>query len=85
MTITTATLAGSTNNQDRLVVGDGFAAVLDGATSVAGDRSHDPGWYAGQLALALRETVPRAWTRRRRRIPTGGAGRGPSRTTTRRW
>lgn len=59
MTIATATLAGSTNNQDRLVVGDGFAAVLDGATSVAGDRSHDPGWYAEQLALSLRETVPR--------------------------
>ena len=41
-----ATLAGASNNQDRFVVGDGFTAVLDGATSVAGDRSHDPGWYA---------------------------------------
>lgn len=40
-------------------MGDGFAAVLDGATSVAGDRSHDPGWYAEQLARAIGETVPR--------------------------
>ncbi|MFI2490531.1 protein phosphatase 2C domain-containing protein [Promicromonospora kroppenstedtii] len=55
-----ATLAGGTNNQDRYVIGHGFAAVLDGATSVAGDRSHDPGWYAEQLAQAISETVPRA-------------------------
>ncbi|HEV6953190.1 MAG TPA: protein phosphatase 2C domain-containing protein [Promicromonospora sp.] len=54
-----ATLAGKTNNQDRYVIGDNFAAVLDGATSFAGDRSHDPGWYAEQLAHALDETVPR--------------------------
>jgi hypothetical protein len=54
-----ATLAGASNNQDRYVVGDGFAAVLDGATSVAGDRSHDPGWYAEQLAQAISETMPR--------------------------
>jgi len=54
-----ATLAGGSNNQDRYLVGDGFAAVLDGATSVAGDRSHDPGWYAEQLARAIGETVPR--------------------------
>ncbi|MFD6443635.1 protein phosphatase 2C domain-containing protein [Promicromonospora sp. NPDC060204] len=52
------TLAGRTNNQDRYVTGDGFAAVLDGATSVAGDRSHDPGWYAEQLARVIGETVP---------------------------
>jgi serine/threonine protein phosphatase PrpC len=59
MTVYSATLAGGTNNQDRYVVGDGFAAVLDGATSVAGDRSHDPGWYAEQLAQAIAEAVPR--------------------------
>lgn len=53
-----ATLAGASRNQDRYVTGDGFAAVLDGATSVAGDRSHDPGWYAEQLASAIEKTVP---------------------------
>lgn len=53
-----ATLAGASWNQDRYVTGDGFAAVLDGATSVAGDRSHDPGWYAEQLADAINTTVP---------------------------
>lgn len=55
--IRAATLAGTSNNQDRYVVGDRFAAVLDGSTSVAGDRSHDPGWYAEQLAQALSESV----------------------------
>jgi serine/threonine protein phosphatase PrpC len=59
MTVYSATLAGGTNNQDRYVVGDDFAAVLDGATSVAGDRSHDPGWYAEQLARAIADEVPR--------------------------
>jgi hypothetical protein len=53
-----ATLAGASRNQDRYITGDGFAAVLDGATSVAGDRSHDPGWYAEQLADAIEKTVP---------------------------
>ncbi|WP_189669097.1 protein phosphatase 2C domain-containing protein [Promicromonospora soli] len=53
-----ATLAGASRNQDRYVTGDGFAAVLDGATSVAGDRSHDPGWYAEQLADTIKQTVP---------------------------
>lgn len=57
MTIHAATLAGAPNNQDRYLIGDGFAAVLDGATSVAGDRSHDPGWYAEQLAQAIGQTV----------------------------
>lgn len=57
--IRAATLAGGASNQDRYVIGEGFAAVLDGATSVAGDRSHDPGWYAEQLARAIGETVPR--------------------------
>lgn len=54
-----ATLAGASNNQDRYAIGDGFAVVLDGATSVAGDRSHDPGWYAERLARAVSERVPR--------------------------
>ncbi|MBA8811182.1 hypothetical protein [Promicromonospora sukumoe] len=53
-----ATLAGASRNQDRYVIGERFAAVLDGATSVAGDRSHDPGWYAEQLADAIEKTVP---------------------------
>ncbi|WP_129782863.1 hypothetical protein [Promicromonospora panici] len=57
MTIHVATLAGGRNNQDRYTAGEGFAAVLDGATSVAGDRSHDPGWYAEQLAHAIGEAV----------------------------
>jgi hypothetical protein len=58
MTAHAATLAGGSNNQDRYVIGDGFAVVLDGATSFAGDRSHDPGWYAEQLGQALAATVP---------------------------
>lgn len=57
--IRAATLPGGSNNQDRYIAGDCFAAVLDGATSVAGDRSHDPGWYAERLAEAIGETVPR--------------------------
>lgn len=40
------------------MVGEGFAVVLDGATSVAGDRSHDPGWYAGRLADVLGRSLP---------------------------
>lgn len=57
--IRAATLPGGVNNQDRYITGDGFAAVLDGATSFADDRSHDPGWYAEQLARAIAEAVPR--------------------------
>ncbi|GAB3158064.1 protein phosphatase 2C domain-containing protein [Myceligenerans halotolerans] len=57
MTILAATLAGDSNNQDRYVIGRDFAAVLDGATSVASDRSHDPGWFAEQIAHALAETL----------------------------
>lgn len=57
--IRAATLPGGSNNQDRYITGDGFAAVLDGATSFAGDRSHDPGWYAEHLAQAIAESVPR--------------------------
>ncbi|MFI8528361.1 hypothetical protein ACIGB8_28140 [Promicromonospora sukumoe] len=54
-----ATLPGAFRNQDRYIIGDGFAAVLDGATSVAGDRSHDPGWYAERLADAIEAAVPK--------------------------
>ncbi|WP_332841708.1 hypothetical protein [Myceligenerans pegani] len=32
--------------------------MLDGSTSVAGDRSHDPGWYAGRLGEALEPLLP---------------------------
>ncbi|GAB4086013.1 protein phosphatase 2C domain-containing protein [Myceligenerans cantabricum] len=53
-----ATLSGDAPNQDRYIVGEGFAAVLDGSTSVAGDRSHDPGWYAEQLGEALQHLLP---------------------------
>ncbi|MFD6138871.1 hypothetical protein [Promicromonospora sp. NPDC060271] len=53
-----ATLVGGTNNQDRYVIGDQFAVVLDGATSFAGDRSHDPGWYAEQLGRVLSVVLP---------------------------
>lgn len=60
--IRAATLQGGSNNQDRYLVRDGFAAVLDGATSFAGDRSHNPGWYAEQLANAIGEMVPRGGT-----------------------
>ncbi|MEU4364108.1 protein phosphatase 2C domain-containing protein [Promicromonospora sp. NPDC023987] len=58
MTLLAATLAGNSNNQDRYVAGEGFAVVLDGATSVAGDRSHDPGWFAGRIGEVLARTVP---------------------------
>lgn len=57
VTVTAATLAGGDNNQDRYVIGDNFAIVLDGATSIAGDRSHDPGWFAEQLGNAITEHI----------------------------
>lgn len=40
------------------MVGEGFAMVLDGATSVAGDRSRDPGWFAGRLGDVLARSLP---------------------------
>ncbi len=40
------------------MVGDGFALVLDGATSVAMDRSHDPGWYAERLGKEIASRLP---------------------------
>ncbi len=39
-------------------MGEGFTVVLDGATSVAGDRSHDPGWFAGRLGEVLARALP---------------------------
>lgn len=57
MTAQAATLAGGSNNQDRYLIGDDFAMVLDGATSLAGDRSHDPGWFAGELADAIARRI----------------------------
>lgn len=53
MSIVAATRAGGSNNQDRYTIGRDFVVLLDGATSVAGDRSHDPGWFAEQLATAI--------------------------------
>ena len=58
MTILAATLAGGSNNQDRYFTGDGFAGVLDGATSFAGDRSLDAGVYAEHLASVLQRALP---------------------------
>ncbi|MFD2795678.1 protein phosphatase 2C domain-containing protein [Promicromonospora vindobonensis] len=58
MTLLAGTLAGNSHNQDRYMVGEGFAVVLDGATSVAGDRSHDPGWFAGRIGEVLARTLP---------------------------
>jgi hypothetical protein len=54
--IRAATLAGGANNQDRYVIGDGFVAVLDGATSSV-PLAQDAGWYAEQLGDALRGTI----------------------------
>lgn len=58
-TVLAATLPGDgTHNQDAYAYGDGWAVVADGATSFAGDRSHDPGWYAQQLVQALAQAMP---------------------------
>ena len=55
--IETATLAGGENNQDRYAYGDGWAFVLDGATSFTETPPvHDGGWYSERLKEAL---VPR--------------------------
>lgn len=52
--ITAATLAGGENNQDRYAYGDGWAFVLDGASSFATTQpGHDGGWYAERLKKAL--------------------------------
>jgi hypothetical protein len=48
------------SNQDQLVVVDGAAAVLDGATSWlrASDDPRDGGWYARMLGTALTARLP---------------------------
>lgn len=52
--IEAATLAGGDNNQDRYAYGDGWAFVLDGASSFSETPPvHDGGWYADKLRAAL--------------------------------
>lgn len=52
--IAAATLAGGDKNQDRYAYGDGWAFVLDGASSFARTQhEHDGGWYAEHLKQAL--------------------------------
>lgn len=52
--ITAATLAGGDKNQDRYAYGDGWAFVLDGASSFTKTQpEHDGGWYADHLKQAL--------------------------------
>ncbi|WP_394275160.1 hypothetical protein [Luteococcus sp.] len=52
--IEAATLAGGDNNQDRYAYGDGWAFVLDGASSFSDvPPVHDGGWYAERLRNAL--------------------------------
>lgn len=52
--IAAATLAGGDKNQDRYAYGDGWAFVLDGASSFEKAKSeHDGGWYAEQLKRSL--------------------------------
>lgn len=54
VTIRAATLAGGEKNQDRYAYGDGWAFVLDGASSFAtAEPEHDGGWYAERLKNAL--------------------------------
>lgn len=54
VTISAATLAGGEKNQDRYAYGDGWAFVLDGASSFATVQpEHDGGWYAERLKNAL--------------------------------
>lgn len=52
--ITAATVAGGEKNQDRYAYGDGWAFVLDGASSFTKTQpEHDGGWYAERLMQAL--------------------------------
>lgn len=54
VSIRAATLAGGEKNQDRYAHGDGWAFVLDGASSFATVQpQHDGGWYAERLKNAL--------------------------------
>lgn len=56
--IDAATLAGGANNQDRYAYGDGWAFVLDGASSFSEQPPvHDGGWYAERLKNALVEQL----------------------------
>lgn len=56
--VTAATLAGGEKNQDRYAYGDGWAFVLDGASSFASSQpEHDGGWYAERLKSALVEEL----------------------------
>ena len=58
VTIRAATLAGGEKNQDRYAYGDGWAFVLDGASSFATERpEHDGGWYAERLKNALSQEL----------------------------
>ncbi len=62
--IEAATLAGGDNNQDRYAYGDGWAFVLDGATSFSEAQPiHDGGWYADALKTALLSSLPTAGDR----------------------
>lgn len=52
--IEAATLAGGEKNQDRYAYGDGWAFVLDGASSFSETPPvHDGGWYAERLKYEL--------------------------------
>ncbi|WP_338538776.1 protein phosphatase 2C domain-containing protein [Janibacter terrae] len=54
VTVRAATLAGGEKNQDRFAYGDGWAFVLDGASSFTTTQpEHDGGWYAERLKNAL--------------------------------
>ena len=58
--IEAATLAGGDNNQDRYAYGDGWAFVLDGASSFSEQPSpHDGGWYAERLRVAMSQRLMR--------------------------
>lgn len=54
VTVRAATLAGGEKNQDRFAYGDGWAFVLDGASSFDTTRpEHDGAWYAERLKNKL--------------------------------
>lgn len=56
--ITAATLAGGEKNQDRYAYGDGWAFVLDGASSFTSEQpEHDGGWYAERLMNSLSDEL----------------------------
>ncbi|WP_068425735.1 protein phosphatase 2C domain-containing protein [Janibacter terrae] len=54
VTVRAATLAGGEKNQDRFAYGDGWAFVLDGASSFGTTQpEHDGAWYAERLKNKL--------------------------------